>query len=91
MKVNSRTDVDKIVKPIGKEIPKLYKFIYDCIQVWEWIQGIQTNRSCHLYSSQENRIQPQGITALKTNYPEVESYIRGIYKKILIISLTVNF
>lgn len=56
VKVTTKRDVDNILKRLGKEMPKLYEFICDCIQVWEWIEAIKANRSYNLYSAQGKRI-----------------------------------
>lgn len=82
VKVNTKRDVDNILKRLGKDMPKLYEFICDCIQVWEWIQGIKTNRSYNLYSVQGNRILHDGLKVLGKEHPKVDTYIRNIYKKI---------
>ena len=82
VKVNTKRDVDNILKRLGKEMPKLYEFNCDCIQVWGWIQGIKTNRSYNLYSAQGKRILPNGLTVLGKEHPKVDTYIRNIYKKI---------
>lgn len=82
VKVNTKRDVDNILKRLGKEMPNLYEFICDCIQVWEWIQDIKTNRSYNLYSEQGKCILPKGLTVLGKEHPKVDAYIRNVYKKI---------